>query len=235
MAAQFEIRRLDLPAARKILGTAIGMCPKEALFKGYIQVEMDVCPSLSTIFDLTLSQLREFDRVRTLYEKYIEVRKICCFQPFVMHTTVFQYDPTNSTGWIKYAELETALEDFSRAEAIFELGVSQSALAMPELLWKAYIDFEVDEQGDREKARSLYERLIGLSGHHKVWVSYAEFEGSSIPLPRALREEEEEEEDGERKMVPGNPELARQVFERGYKDLKNKELKAEVRLDVETQ
>ncbi|KAL4073761.1 hypothetical protein J3A83DRAFT_4371055 [Scleroderma citrinum] len=191
MAAQFEIRRLDLAAARKILGAGIGMCPKEALFKGYIQVEMD---------------LREFDRVRALYEKYIE------------------HDPTNSTGWIKYAELETALEDFPRAEAIFELGVSQSALAMPELLWKAYIDFEVEEQGDREKARSLYERLIALSGHHKVWISYAEFEGSSIPLPRALREEEEE---AEKKMVPGNPELARRVFERGYKDLKNKGVKAE--------
>ena len=106
---------------------------------------------------------------------------------------------------------------------------------MPELLWKAYIDFEVDEQGDRKKARSIYERLIGLSGHHKVWISYAEFEGSSIPLPRALREEEEDEEDGEKKIVPGNPELARQVFEWGYKDLRNKELKAEVCLDVETQ
>lgn len=120
------------------------------------------------------------------------------------------------------------MEDFGRAEAIFELGVSQSSLSMPEILWKAYIDFEVDEQGDREKARSLYERLISLSGHHKVWISYAEFEGSSIPLPRAVREEEEE--DAEPRVVAGDPILARQVFERGYKDLRNKELKAEVRV-----
>jgi crooked neck len=42
MAARFEIRQLDLMAARKMLGTAIGMCPKESLFKGYIQLEMDV-------------------------------------------------------------------------------------------------------------------------------------------------------------------------------------------------
>jgi len=160
-----------------------------ALFKGYIQVDIDAHPSLSTIFDLTLSQLHEFDRVRTLYKKYIEVHKICCFQPLVMFITVFQYDPTISTRWI------TDLGDISRAEAIFELGVSQSALAMPEL----------DEQGDCEKAHMLYEHLIGLSGHHKVWISYAEFEGSSIPPLRALQEEEE---DGERKMVPGNPELA---------------------------
>lgn len=42
MFAKFELRRLDLPAARKILGASIGMCPKEALFKGYIQLEIDV-------------------------------------------------------------------------------------------------------------------------------------------------------------------------------------------------
>ena len=41
MSARFEVRQLDLGAARKLLGTGIGMCPKEALFKGYIQLEMD--------------------------------------------------------------------------------------------------------------------------------------------------------------------------------------------------
>ena len=96
---------------------------------------------------------------------------------------------------------------------------------MPQLLWKAYIDFEIEE-GDREKARLLYERLVNLSGHHKVWISYAEFEGSSIPVPRALREEEDEVE---AKVVEGDVNLARDVFARGYKDLKSKELKEEVR------
>jgi len=97
---------------------------------------------------------------------------------------------------------------------------------MPELLWKAYIDFEIEE-GDREKARLLYERLVNLSGHHKVWISYAEFEGSSIPVPRALREEEDEDEETEVKVVDGDANLARDVFARGYKDLKSKELKGE--------
>jgi crooked neck len=100
---------------------------------------------------------------------------------------------------------------------------------MPELLWKAYIDFEIEE-GDREKARSLYERLVNLSGHHKVWISYGEFEGSTIPVLRALREEEEEDdEESEAKVVEGDANLARQVFDRGYKDLKSKGFKGEVR------
>jgi crooked neck len=77
--AKFEIRRLDIVTARKIFGTAIGMCPKEALFKHYIELEIEVEILSSLLFlnlTLTYSQLREFDRVRTLYEKYIEAR---CF------------------------------------------------------------------------------------------------------------------------------------------------------------
>lgn len=169
--------------------------------------------------------------MRTLYEKYLEVCLLTLHMRVQYHVNPFpaQFDPTNSPAWIKYAELETVLEDFPRARAIFELAVAQPSLSMPELLWKAYIDFEIEE-GDREKARLLYERLINLSGHHKVWISYAEFEGSSIPIPRALREDEEDEEDedAEAKVVEGDLEVARQVFERGYKDLKSKGLKGEV-------
>ena len=115
--------------------------------------------------------------MRTLYEKYIE------------------WDPTNSASWIKYAELETQLEDFSRTRGIFELGITQQQLSMPEVLWKAYIDFEVEE-GEREKARELYERLVAMSGHFKVWISYALFEAEPINIPRSQREELEEEEEG---------------------------------------
>ena len=43
MFAKFEVRRMDLPAARKLLGAAVGMCPKEKLFKGYVRLELDVC------------------------------------------------------------------------------------------------------------------------------------------------------------------------------------------------
>lgn len=42
MLARFEVRQMDLMAARKVLGAAIGICPKEALFKGYIQLELEV-------------------------------------------------------------------------------------------------------------------------------------------------------------------------------------------------
>jgi crooked neck len=85
MYAHFEVRQKDLSAARKALGTAIGKCPKPKLFKAYIELEL---------------QLREFDRCRKLYEKYLE------------------FNVANSSAWIKYAELETILGDTERARPI---------------------------------------------------------------------------------------------------------------------
>ena len=132
--AKFFIRRLDLTAARKTLGASIGMCPKEKIFKGYIEIEL---------------QLREFDRVRLLYEKYLGWNSANCY------------------AWIKYAELEKMLGDYERARGIFDLAVQQNLLDMPEYLWKAYIDFEIGES-EWERARDLYERLLERTEHVKV-------------------------------------------------------------------
>jgi crooked neck len=58
------------------------------------------------------------------------------------------------------------------------------------------------------------------------------FEAQPIQLPRDEREEDDEGDEGdeekEPKMVEGDLELARQVFQKGYKDLKSKGLKNEV-------
>ena len=55
--AQFEIRQKNLPLARTALTTSLGKYPKNKLFKGYIDVEL---------------QLREFGRCRKFYEKFLE-------------------------------------------------------------------------------------------------------------------------------------------------------------------
>lgn len=87
-------------------GTSIGKCPKNKLFKGYIELEL---------------QLREFDRCRKLYEKFLE------------------FGPENCTSWIKFAELETILGDIERARAIYELAISQPRLDMPEVRLSKWI------------------------------------------------------------------------------------------------
>lgn len=141
-AAKFEVRCKDLPAARKLMGTAIGLCPKEKLFREYIELEI---------------QLREFDRWRILYQKFIE------------------FCPENCTTWVKFAELESILGETERAEAIYEVAISQPRLDMPEVVWKAFIEFQVENK-EFDKARLLYERLLERTQHVKVWISFAKFE-----------------------------------------------------------
>ncbi|KAJ2352195.1 NineTeen Complex (NTC) component, partial [Coemansia sp. RSA 2611] len=166
--AWFEIRQGDVGAARRALGRALGICPKDKLFRGYIELELE---------------LRDFDRVRTLYSKYVE------------------FNPTNCATWVEFAKLEAALHENERCQALFELAVEQPTLDMPEVLWKAYIDFEYD-QGDYAKTRELYERLLTLTDHVKVWISLARFE-------LAVADDSE-----------GRLTAARSVYERAYARLK---------------
>ncbi|KAF2094656.1 putative cell cycle control protein [Rhizodiscina lignyota] len=188
LKAQFEVRQLQIQTARKTLGQAIGMCPKDKLFKGYIEIE---------------KSLFEFSRCRTLYEKLIE------------------FNPSNCQAWIDFSVLETSLADIDRARAVFALAVEQEQLDMPELLWKAYIDFE-ESEGEYDNARALYERLLEKTDHPKVWISYAHFE-INIPDPDAPEDETEED-------APISNETkvrARSIFERAYNIFKEKDLSEE--------
>lgn len=105
--------------------------------------------------------LGEVDRCRTLYTNY------------------FKAMPHNCRAWGQYAGLEQSVGETDRCRAIYELAVQQPALDMPELLWKAYIDFEIVE-GDGARARRLYERLLEKTEHVKVWISLAQFESTAI-------------------------------------------------------
>ncbi len=169
MYAQFEIRQKEVKSARLALGTALGKCPKAKLFRGYIDLEI---------------QLREFQRCRMLYEKFL------------------LFDPENCSGWMKFAELESLLGDVERARGIYELAVNQPRLDMPEILWKSFIDFEI-EQEETDKARDLYRRLLTKTQHVKVWMSFAQFELSTT---------ESNEED---RLAQ-----ARSVYEEGNKSLR---------------
>ncbi|CAK1354855.1 Pre-mRNA-splicing factor clf1 [Cercospora beticola] len=185
LKAQFHLRRHELDRARKTMGMAIGLCPKNKLFRAYIEMEL---------------KLFEFVRCRTLYEKWIE------------------FDASNSQAWIKFSELERGLEDLERARAIYELAIQQEQLDMPELVWKAYIDFE-EEEGEFEKTRKLYERLLQKTQHVKVWISYAHFE---INVPDAADQISTETEDAP--VSDAAKARARKVFERAHKMYKDQQL-----------
>jgi len=151
--AKFEVRQKQLDHARKIFGQAIGLYPKEKIFKEYIELELD---------------LGNIDRCRKLYEKYLE------------------FMPSNCAAWTKFAELEQSLSEVDRARAIFELAIQQPVLDMPEMLWRCYIDFETEE-GENDKARELYRRLLQRTKHVKVWMSFAQFESTADDVGRARK------------------------------------------------
>ncbi|PLW18900.1 hypothetical protein PCASD_22035 [Puccinia coronata f. sp. avenae] len=200
MYAHFELRRLNLDKARKILGTAIGLAPKPKSFKVYLDMEL---------------QLREFDRCRKLYEKFLE------------------FDPTYPSAWIQFAGLERGLMETERARAIYEMAIAQADLYDPECVWKAYIDFEEEEE-EWDRARDLFERLALASGHVKVWTSWAKFEMSTgkaisdryLGLDAEDEESpdepvEKDEEAAEQARLEGIK-LARQVLQRGYEDIRKR-------------
>jgi len=191
MFAHFEVRQSQLTTARKLLGQAIGMCPKDKLFKGYIELEM---------------KLFEFTRCRQLYTKYIE------------------WNGTNCQTWIHFAQLERGLDDLDRARAIFELAVDEPQLDMPELLWKAYIDFE-EAEGEYQRTRALYERLLAKTDHVKVWTSWAQFE-LSVPDDDDDNDNDNDNEndDQNRPVTDAARARARAIFTRAHARLKDRDL-----------
>ena len=76
-AAQLEVRQKDLAGARKIFGQAIGICPKDNIFKRYVEMEM---------------QLGEVDRCRTIYAKYVETSPYNSRYAFAyLHICMYMY------------------------------------------------------------------------------------------------------------------------------------------------
>jgi len=89
-------------------------------------------------------RLMNLDRCRKLYEKLLEC------------------SPSSCDAWCRYADFERSLEEMERASAIFELAIEQPALDTPEVVWKKYIDHEI-ECGNEDKVVELYERLLELA------------------------------------------------------------------------
>jgi crooked neck len=101
---------------------------------------------------------------------------------------------------------------------------------MPELVWKAYIDFEY-ALGNWSRVRSLYRRLLDRSCHPKVWRSFAIFEYGAPNYDAVDGDERVDESTGEEAGGKGSEDgyvRARSVFDEGYKSLKDQGLKEEV-------
>ena len=71
--------------------------------------------------------------------------------------------------------------DVERARAIYNLAVEQAKLDMPEIVWKAYIDFEIEIQ-KYNNVQSLYKKLLNKTQHVKVTIKLSLIFGTTIDL-----------------------------------------------------
>ncbi|AET39308.1 Clf1p Ecym_4243 [Eremothecium cymbalariae DBVPG len=191
MYSQFEIRQGEVTNARKILGMSLGLCPKKKLFRYYIDLEI---------------KLKEFDRVRKLYEKYLD------------------FDPLSLNTWIEYAELEENLGDEERSRGIYEIALSDEVEFPIDdrlKLIARFIQFETDVC-EYSRARNLYDKYLIISDYDvKVWIKYALFE-SSVPTnaqlaayEQKINENEDEESDEEEfEITEDNKNQTRSIFEK---------------------
>jgi crooked neck len=195
--SQFEIRNGDLTRARKLLGFSIGAYPKAKTFKFYISLEI---------------QLKEFDRVRKIYEKFVDTF------------------PGRSDVWIEFAELESGLNEVDRARAIFELALDVMTKDQCKI-WDKYVEFESD-QNEYENARNLYERqLQNDKNSTTVWIKSALFEltvPTSVQIEAYNKKVEDTGDydmDFEFEISEEAKTKSREVFERALTHFKDPSLK----------
>merc|ERR1711892_1588126 len=130
--AQFEIRQKEVDTARRALGSSIGKCPKAKLFRGYIDLEI---------------QLREFSRCRTLYEKFLEFNpeNVQTWMKFAELETLLG-DVDRSRALYELAINQPRLDMPERTQHV--------------KVWLSFAQFELQvEHEDRlEQARHVYEQ-----------------------------------------------------------------------------
>jgi crooked neck len=150
--ARFEIRQMKLAQARKTLGQAIGMCPKDRLFKGYIDLEI---------------KLFEFSRCRTLYEKYISYNPSNseAWKSFAeLERGLDDIDRARAIFelavgqemldmpeliWKEFIDFEADEGEYERARALYERLLDRTSHVK---VWISYALFEINVPDDEEEA-----------------------------------------------------------------------------------
>lgn len=198
MFAQFEIRQENIDLARKILGRCIGISPNKELFQEYINIEI---------------KLKEFDRVRKLYEKFIE------------------FNPMDMSTWFAYIQLEENLGDEDRVRGIFRIMLNNEVmnlgLDVRKIIMEKFITFETDVE-EYNNGKSLYREFLEITNYSlETWISYAMYV-CSVPTDDQLIAMSEAnrdlDEDNEIMFEPDevNFDKGREVYEEALMYFKNK-------------
>jgi len=146
--------------ARRALGSALGKCAKAKIYRGYIDLEI---------------QLREFPRCRTLYEKFLEFNpeNVQTWMKFAELETLLG-DTERARAlyelaicqpkldmpeilWKAYIDFETELEETDRARDLYRRLLERTQHVK---VWLSFAQFErqVEHEDRTEQARHVYEQ-----------------------------------------------------------------------------
>ncbi|KAH1080335.1 hypothetical protein J1N35_020096 [Gossypium stocksii] len=155
LAAQFEIRQLNLKGARQILGNAIGKAPKDKIFKKYIEIEL---------------QLGNIDRCRKLYEKYLEWAPENCYawskyaelERSLAETerarAIFELAITQPALdmpellWKAYIDFEISEGEYERTRGLYERLLDRTKHLK---VWISYANFEASAMEENDESSDL--------------------------------------------------------------------------------
>ncbi|KAI3859669.1 hypothetical protein MKX03_031183 [Papaver bracteatum] len=165
MGAQFEIRQKNLTAARKLLGNAIGVAPKDKIFKKYIEIEL---------------QLGNMDRCRTLYARYLHWAPENCYAWIKFAELEISLGETERTRaifelateqqhldmpellWKAYIDFEISEREYENTRALYEKLLIRTTHYK---VWESYAKFEAftpiedeEEQDGEEESEALIEQ-----------------------------------------------------------------------------
>ena len=152
--AQYFVRQKSLEEARRVFGQAIGRCPREKIFKSYIELEL---------------QLGNVDRCRKIYEKYIELfpeYANAWIQYGQLEQSLEEMDRARAiydiaveqnldmpeNVWKAYIDMEISLGEYDRARKLYAKLMLKSKHVK---VWMSYASFE-SSTGEPTKARKVY-------------------------------------------------------------------------------
>lgn len=166
--ANFLLRNgKQLGECRKLLGRAIGMCPKDKLFRFYIQLEL---------------QLGQVDRCRILYEKYL------VWNPTNSQVWSKYAEMEHAVGETNRAR---SLFELAISQPVLD---EPEKLWLRYIDFEVKLDEQDNNEEDepqttgKERARLLYQRLLDRTERRvaKVWIAYAKFSALVLnQLPQA--------------------------------------------------
>lgn len=207
--AHFYIRQKNLDQARKIFGMSIAVCPREKIFKAYIELEL---------------QLGNVDKCRAIYEKFIQTNpdnysawvKYAELEKSleeydrcvaILQTAISQPLDMPEMVWKTYINVEISYKKFNNVRKLYEVLLEKTRHIK---VWLSFAKFEQDLL-EFENSRDIFERAYNYFKESKMkeerlmilenWVKTEEnnlekFQSGNLV---ALNINEENEEDDEEK------------------------------------